>query len=43
MIDGAARILISEFFKRLANMAGGSAGEKNSLWQKIAQPLGLSR
>ena len=43
MIDGSARILISEFFKRLANMAGGSAVKKISLWQRVTQLLGLSR
>ncbi|MBT5038314.1 MAG: molybdopterin-dependent oxidoreductase [Rhodospirillaceae bacterium] len=43
MIDGAARILIAEFFKRFAAVAGGTAGETVSLWQRVARLLGLAR
>ena len=43
MIDGAARILISEFFKRLANLSGGEPSERASLWRKLAQLLGISQ
>ena len=43
MIDGAARILISEFFKRLANMSGGTPSETVSLWRKLARAPGLTR
>jgi 2-furoyl-CoA dehydrogenase large subunit len=43
MIDGAARILIGEFFKRLAHAASGESGAaKPSFWQKVLRSLGLA-
>jgi len=43
MIDGAARILISEFFKRFTALAGGAAHEKVSLWRRITRLFGGAR
>ena len=43
MIDGAARILISEFFKRFTELAGGAVREKVSLWRRITRLFGGTR
>ena len=43
MIDGAARILIGEFFKRLAQAAGGEVEDKPSFWRKLVRLLGLAQ
>lgn len=47
MIDGAARILFSEFFKRLAAISGSVPGEtaakRTGFWQGLWRLLGFSR
>jgi 2-furoyl-CoA dehydrogenase large subunit len=43
MLDGAARLLIAEFFDRLVRRAGGDAPPRPSLWRRILRLLGLAR
>jgi 2-furoyl-CoA dehydrogenase large subunit len=43
MLDGAARILIGQFFERLIAHAGGPAAKPSSLWRRLLQLIGLAR
>ena len=41
MLDGAAKILIAQFFERLLARSGGAAAP--SLWRRLLRLIGVAR
>jgi 2-furoyl-CoA dehydrogenase large subunit len=43
MLEGAAKVLVGQFFRRLIALSVGEAAPKPSLWRRLLRALGLER